>query len=318
MAGRLGRESIVKWIVAIVAVTWMGFATATLAQEATDAGWGLRFVPPPGWSQQPASEGYLYLAPDGQRLLAVLPHEAASVEALRAEARRGLHDAYGTSLILQGALDRFGDRGLAGDFEGRIEGSPARARVIGLVAPSGPGATVIAAAAPQAYSADLAEVAADVARSVAFDVAQRAGAAGDAAAGGATGEAREWTEWLQGCRLSYFNSYDSGYGGGGYSDEAVIDLCPGYFAASAQSETVFNTPDLSGSDVYRSSGGRGNGRWEVVEQSGGVVLRLLFHDGGVRSYVLGYEDGKTYLDDERWLRTCDPNDAVAEARPQCR
>lgn len=311
-----------KRIVAVVAwvAAGVGLAAAPAAQEVTDAAWGLRFVPPQGWVQQPAPEGYLFLAPDGQRVLAVLPHEAALVESLRAEAERGIRDGYGTALRLHGVLERFGDRGLAGDFEGHIEGSPARARVIGVVAPSGPGVTVVAAAAPHVYSVELADVASEVAQSVAFDTpgadAAR-GAAAPAATGAATDEAREWADWLRGCRLSYFNSYDSGYGGGGYSDEAVMDLCPGYFTASARSETVFNTPDLSGNDVYRSSGGRGNGQWDVVEQDGQLTLRLLFHDGGVRAFVLGYEDGKTYLDGARWLRTCDPNDAVAEARPQC-
>ena len=307
-------------ILAIVAgvVVGIGLAAAPAAQDVADAAWGIRFVSPQGWVQQPAPEGYLFLAPDGQRMLAVLPHEAASVEALRAEVQRGIQDGHGTSLRLHGALERFGDRGLAGDFEGRIEGSPARAHVIGLVAPSGPGVTVLAAASPQAYSADLAEVAAAVARTVVFEANQRAEASEGTANGAASDEAREWADWLQGCRLSYFDSYDSGYGGGGYSDEAVMDLCPGYFTASARSETIFNTPDLSGSDVYRSSGGRGNGRWDVVEDGGNLVLRLLFRDGGIRSFVLGYEDGKTYLDGERWLRTCNPSDSVAEARPQCR
>jgi hypothetical protein len=304
--------------VAVFVVASMSFAAASVAQEVADAAWGLRFVPPPGWSQQPSPEGYLYLAPDGQRLLAVLPHEAASVEALRAEAQRGLHDGYGTVLLLHGALERFGNRGLAGDFEGRIEGSPARARVIGLVAPSGPGATVLAAAAPQAYSAELAEVAADVARSVAFDASHRAESSGNSTSGVASDEAEEWTDWLEGCRLSYFNSYDSGYGGGGYIDETVIDLCPGYFTYGAHSETVFNTPDLSGGDVALQSSARGAGQWEVLDIGGQLTLRLTYHDGSTRSYALSYEDGKTFLDGRRWLRTCDPNDTVVEARPQCR
>jgi hypothetical protein len=55
-----------------------------------------------------------------------------------------------------------------------------------------------------------------------------------------------------------------------------------------------------------------------VRQGGESVLQLRFQDGSTRSHTLGYEDGKTFLDGRRWLRTCNPNDAVVEARPQCR
>ena len=130
-------------------------------------------------------------------------------------------------------------------------------------------------------------------------------------------EAREWAEWLQGCRLSYFNSYDSGYGGGGYIDETVIDLCPGYFHHSANSETVFNARDLSGSDRSLSSSEQGAGQWQVISAEGQLGLQLRFHDGTVQTYRLGYEDGKTFLNGKRYLRTCNPNDSVVEARPRC-
>ena len=54
-----------------------------------------------------------------------------------------------------------------------------------------------------------------------------------------------------------------------------------------------------------------------MEQGGEVVLHLRFNDGSTNTYTLGYEDGKTYLNGRRWLRTCNPNDQVVEARPQC-
>ena len=130
-------------------------------------------------------------------------------------------------------------------------------------------------------------------------------------------EAREWAEWFEGCRLSYFNRYDSGYGGGGYSDNTVVDLCPGYFRYNDQSETVFNAGDLSGSDVYTSNSNRGSGNWGVVMQSGEPALRLQFHDGSTHTYVLSYKDNETFLDGRRWLRTCNPQDSVVEARPNC-
>ncbi len=296
-----------------------GLAVTAQAQEARpihDAAWGLRFTPPAGWVQHQAPNGYLFVAPDQQGILAVLPHQTHTVDALRAEARQGLNDGAGTALQLQRTIDAFGTNGLAATYTGWIEGSPATARVVGLVAPQGTGATILAAATPEHYSETLAAMAATVAESVVFTTrpAQTAQAAQPQPAGA---EEQEWQTFLQGCRLSYFNRYNSGYGGG-YSDETVVDLCPGYFTYGASSETVFNTPGLSGSDAYSSSGKQGAGQWRIVRQGRESVLQLRFHDGTAQTLVLGYEDGKTFLDGRRWLRTCNPNDSVVEARPQCR
>ncbi|MDX1548202.1 MAG: hypothetical protein R3247_14485 [Rhodothermales bacterium] len=288
--------------------------------EVTDAGWGIRFTPPAGWTQHPAPQGYLFLAPTQEAVLAVLPHAAHTLGALRAEAQQGIADGAGTQLRLRGTVASFGANGLVADYEGWIEGSPGRARAVGLVAPGGDGVTVLVATAPQHYSEAYAAVAEAVAESVVFEAppaAQTAAPADAPAARPAGGEEQEWYDFFHGCRLSYFNRYDSGYGGGGYLDETTIDLCPGYFTFGDRSETVFNTRDLSGSDAYLQRGGRGAGQWTVARQNGESVLQLHFHDGTVRAYVLGYEDGKTFLDGRRWLRTCNPDDSVVEARPQC-
>jgi hypothetical protein len=295
-------------------------APEALGAEIEDAAWGLRFEPPAGWVRQPAPEGYLFVAPDQRGLLAVLPHEVPSLEALRAEARQGIADGAGTALQLQGTVEAFGDNGLVGDYVGWIEGNPARARVVGLVAPHGRGATIVVATAPEHYSDEYAALSATVAESLVLNEPPlQLASTGSAPAQAAGAEEREWQEFLEGCRLSYFNRYDSGYGGGGYSDETVIDLCSGYFTFGDHSETVFNTTDpVSGDQPYLHSDVSGSGQWSVVRQGGESVLQLRFQDGSMRSHTLGYEDGKTFLDGRRWLRTCNPNDAVVEARPQCR
>ena len=291
------------------------FAQQPAPAEITDAAWGIRFAPPSGWMRHPAQEGYLFASPTQEAFMAVLPHEARTLDALRAEAQQGLADGMGTALQLQGALEPFGDNGLTATFTGLIEGSPGRAQVVGLIAPQGRGVTLLVAAAPQHFSEAHKTIAEETARSVVF-TAPPAQSASNQAAGT---EEQEWQEFLQGCRLSYFNRYNSGYGGGGYIDETVIDLCPGYFTFNDHTETVFNTTDpVSGNDPYIHRDQRGSGQWSVVRQGGQSVLHLRFHDGTVRSHVLGWEDGKTFLDDRRWLRTCNPNDQVVEARPQCK
>lgn len=298
-------------------LTRQAAATSTGQAEAaagtfSDPDWGIRFMPPEGWERRQVPAGYLFASNTHRGFILVMPHEAATLDQLRAEAEQGLAEGSGTLLRAEGAITPFGDNGLAADFGGTLEGQSVRARVIGLVSPHGRGATILAAVEPTGYAPDFVARAEALARSVVFTApaTQAAVASGDS-------EVREWAEWFQGCRLSYFNRYNSGYGGGGYSDETVIDLCPGYFTYGDHSETVFNTQDLSGSDVYRAGGSQGAGQWTVVRQGGQPALQLRFHDGSVRSYALSYEDGKTFLDGRRWLRTCNPNDQVVEARPQC-
>lgn len=285
--------------------------------EIVDDVWGIRFAPPSGWMQHPAQEGYLFASLTQEAFMAVLPHETRTLDALRAEAQQGLADGMGTALQLQDAPEPFGDQGLAATFSGVIEGRPGRAQVVGLLAPRGRGVTVLVAAAPQHFSEIHKAIAEQTARSVVFTAPQAQPTSAQAAVQGGAQE-QEWHDFLQGCRLSYFNSYNSGYGGGGYIDETVMDLCPGYFTFGDHSETVFGTTDpVSGNDPYLHSDRRGTGQWSIVRQNGQSVLQLHFHDGTVRSHVLGWEDNKTFLDGRRWLRTCNPNDAVIEARPRC-
>ena len=93
-------------------------------------------------------------------------------------------------------------------------------------------------------------------------------------------------------------------------DETIIDLCPGYFLYGDESGTNFGSGSMA-------SQKRGSGQWRVVQQGSEVVLQLQFNNGSTNAYTLGYEDGKTYLNGRRWLRTCNPNDQVVEARPRC-
>ena len=260
-----------------------------------------------------APEGYVFAAPSEQGFLAVLPHEARTIEALRAEAARGITDDYGTRLQATGPTEAFGENGLAADFEGWIEGRPARARAIGLVAPHGTGATVLVATAPDRFSGEHAMLAEEVARSIVFTAppAETASAQPTQPAGA---EEQEWQEFLHGCRLYVNNSYDSG-DGSGITDETTIDLCPGYFTFSDHSLTVFNEMDpVSGDDPYLHSNQKGTGQWDVVRQGGASVLRLRFHDGRTTTFRLGWDDGKTFLDGQRWLRSCNPDVSVG---PQC-
>ncbi len=63
---------------------------------------------------------------------------------------------------------------------------------------------------------------------------------------------------------------------------------------------------------------RGSGTWRVIAQNGEPILQLNYYKRKVASYTLSSnEKGRTYLDGDRYLRTCDANDQVVEARPNC-
>ncbi|MCA9729389.1 MAG: hypothetical protein KC729_17005, partial [Candidatus Eisenbacteria bacterium] len=132
-------------------------------------------------------------------------------------------------------------------------------------------------------------------------------------------EAVSWKQKLDGCRLSYFSRYNSGGGGGGYTTQTTIDLCAeGYFKWNLEDETVWNADPGGVTGGYSMQHGKGNGTWKIVGRGGSAALLLTFHDGSTREYVLSTNDqGQTFLDGDRYLRTCDPNDGVVEARPQC-
>lgn len=129
-----------------------------------------------------------------------------------------------------------------------------------------------------------------------------------------------WSERLSGTRLTYLESYSSpapveGSIGGGYSIDRRIDLCPeGYYTTGSHSEHTFSGSEVSAAGSERT---KGAGRWSAVQPAdGNAVLRLAAHDGNVREYRLGYEDGKTYLNGERWYRTSLAADGP-EYAPDC-
>lgn len=284
-------------------------ASTTTARTAeagvfSDPAWGLQFTPPAGWQGERDGEMYVFASAGRSGVLVFVPHETTSLAQLRAEFEAGVNEGT-THLQVTGPITAFGDNGVAADVSGTLEGQPSRTRVVGLLSPYGRGVTIMGAMPAEAYTEDFGRLVEDVARSVVFSPVQTA-----AAGGQATSDVQEWTEWFQGCRLSYFSRYNSGYDGTGYVDESVIDLCPGYFRYGDESGSNFGPGSMA-------SVKKGAGEWQVTQQGRDLVLVLRFNDGSVHSYTLGYEDGKTYLNGRRWLRTCNPNDQVVEARPQC-
>lgn len=165
------------------------------------------------------------------------------------------------------------------------------------ISPHGQGASVLAAAVPDAFEDAHRDAARELARSLDFFRPEVPPAVA------------EWRDRLRGRVLTKFDSYSSGGGGGGYTSRTEIDLCvAGHFHYSGDHQASFNTSEPTGG--YVVGGQQGTGTWEVVARGGEPALRLEFHDGEVWEYALGWDkeipassSRYTSLDGSDYLRT---------------
>lgn len=267
--------------------------------------WGLRCTIPAGWSSQLTESGYVFGSNTLKGIMLLLPNEATSLEEMRTAAHEGITEAGGTNLRLTGKIKPFTKNSLAAYYTGMLQGEKARAYAIGLLSPNGVGAIVLVAVEPQSYTPEHTKAVESLAHSINFYKPL------------IPPIALEWKQKLNGCRLSYFSRYSSG--GSGYTSETTIDLCvQGFFRYGLNDETVWNAVPGTLTGGYAMNRGKGSGTWQVIAQNGAPILQLNYYDGKVASYKLSTNaKGRTYLDGERYLRTCDPNDQVVEARPNC-
>ncbi|WP_338218578.1 hypothetical protein [Algoriphagus sp. oki45] len=262
---------------------------------------GLAFIIPDGWQGQEYGEGVLLQSLSIPGIILISTHNQKMAE-LRAQGSQGINDGQGTSLQLVGNLENIGPHSIAGNYQGTLEGNPAKTYIIALENPTGGlGVTILVAAQPQQFSESLKSAGKQLADSFEFTKVDR------------TSELAEWKSFLSGWRLSYIYSYNSpsyveGGISGGISTKRTIDLCPqGFFNYSGSDIVVM--------DGLETNPGRsqGNGNWDIVVGSdGSPTLRLTFSTGETREYRLGYQDEKLFLNGERYFRTNDGENA-----PQC-
>jgi hypothetical protein len=114
--------------------------------------WGIKFLPPDSWNARKTESGYLLTSSLKKGLIVVIPNEHKDLQTMRSLASQGLNDEHGTALRLIGTVEAFGQNGLKGAFEGKLEGQQAKAYVVSLISSHGPGATILAAAEPKSFN----------------------------------------------------------------------------------------------------------------------------------------------------------------------
>lgn len=257
---------------------------------------GLEFSIPQQWSGQEIDGGILLVSQEVPGLILIMLHEIEQLDALKAEARQGISEGFGTRLLPKGEIESFGNHGIALEYSGKIEGHPAQAYAIGLINTHGYGITILAATDPEKFSPVYKALAEEIANSFRFTQPEKAP------------HHEQWKQWLSDMSLRRMSSYSSGTSGGS-SSQSRIDLCANGFFSYTSSSSV--SIDVGGVFGNSSGNNSGQGKWEVLDAGNGIgLLRLNFNDGRVWEYQLSSnEKEETYLDGVRYFRIGknDPN-----------
>ncbi|MFC3417533.1 hypothetical protein [Algoriphagus hitonicola] len=262
---------------------------------------GISFLIPDQWQGQETNGGVLLQSPTIPGIILIATHRE-SLDQIRSQANQILQDEQGTFLNPFGDLEELSPTMLARNFEGQLEGNPAKTYLISMVNPTGGlGLTILVASQPGQFSEDLKNTGIALAHSVQFTKVDR------------SAEFEEWKNFLSGWRLTYMHSYDSpgqnqGNNYGGISSERRIDLCPNMnFRYYGKSKVILDGLSPSFKET------RGEGTWDIVLGADGTPhLEMIYTTGEVWEYKLEYVGDKLLLNGERYFRTNSGNDA-----PQC-
>lgn len=257
---------------------------------------GISFTIPDGWVGQEAEEVYLISSYSQPGFMMLSIQEYASQEKMRQEMQAGYQEGFTTSLQPVGSVETIDQNTLGAEYGGVLEGQKAKAYVTGTINDFGQDVYIMAATTADLYSPMYKQLAFELEQSLIFSEVK---------------PSQDWKNLLSNTKLTYMDSYSStsytsGGFSGGYSTEAVFDLCSkGYFNYYGSSNMSFGSDVSSG---YSSDSGQGSGEWDVV----GNTLQLKFRNGEVWEYELTMEDGKTFLNGYRYFRT-----SKGEYAPNC-
>jgi len=185
----------------------------------SDPEMGISFTVPAGWSGQKQGDA-IYLTSTGYKgFILIQRHAYNSLEQMAGEAGQGIVDeAAATRLMPVSQFQAFGNNGLAGEFNGVVQGRQTRSYAVGLIAPRGGGVTIMAATEALSYTEAYPGFVRAIAAGLTFISAEPP--AGNQAGGPSNPDLMRYFagEWY---------SYSSGstiYGGAG--TERKMTLCP--------------------------------------------------------------------------------------------
>lgn len=255
---------------------------------------GIQFTIPENWIGRESDVGYMLGSNTEAGFILLMPHDAQTLDELKAEAANGLFDENGTALQLKGSLDKLGDHGVGGSFSGTVEFQPAKSYIAAVINPFGKGVMVLAVTDDKNYSNRYADLAKQVASSLKFAHPKESPVA------------REWKETLKGAKLTYLNTTGgSSYSGySGTSSRSEILLCSNQqFSYYSSNSSSF---DINAGFGSANSSDNGTGKWEVASgDSGNALLKLHFNNGREFEYQISLHQNKTYLGETRYFRTYD-------------
>ena len=291
--------------------------TPLIAQQTGDVFYdqlGIGFTIPEGWLGQEANGMFLMGSNTIPGLLLIMPQEATSLEAMKADLSNGYADAMGTNLMPVGGLTDLGRQSFGTIYAGTLEGQPAKGYVIAAYNTLGQEVCILAVTLANMYTDAHETAAKTVWKSLHFEkpkVVQNKAVATQAAPKG-----WDWKYELSGVKLTYKESYYSSTytdGGisGGYEINNVFDLCPAGYFVYYGSNNMSAGGDYS--SAYSSGSNRGSGTWDVNDKNGQAILTLKFNNGEVWTYNLEWKDKKLFMNGKRYFRTW-----TGEYAPNCR
>lgn len=260
---------------------------------------GVQFSIPAGWQGFEDEDAYVMQSAQHAGALIMMLNPAQSITELKSQADAGIVDGFTTMLSRQSDFTQIGAEGLGADFAGFYEGIPAKAFVIGLINPFGNSLMIGAVTEKNDFSDEYRQLAINLANSVAFAIPQD------------SQQTLAWRQDLPGNSLTYLkSSYSSGasyvdssgmsFGTySSYSSRRVISFCNAQrFNFYFSSQSSF---DAGGGFGSTSSGDDSQGNWQITtDNDGGSTLLLRFDNGEERRYSLLSENGRTYLNGDRY------------------
>lgn len=111
--------------------------------------------------------------------------------------------------------------------------------------------------------------------------------------------AQEWHQFLAGMRLAYLSSSDYGEGVGSSVDRKMYLCSSGQFYYTDESLVTGGSAGFNPTQVQE------NGEWQILADGDRAGLELRWQGGQVSAHLLQYNNGETYVDEERWFVTDD-------------